>query len=74
MSKIVPLLLTFTLSLALAVGPLAAGDSTKRPELITGEVVSLWNYMARGQHGEDERGYSVRLVEKGLPVREGGRQ
>ena len=39
-----------------------------RPELISGEVISLWNYMARGQHGEEAVDFSTRLVEKGLPI------
>lgn len=39
-----------------------------RPELVSGEVISLWNFMARGQHGDTDTAFSTRLVEKGLPI------
>jgi hypothetical protein len=37
-------------------------------KLISGEVVSVWNYLVRDQHGEEYRGSGVRLAEKGLPI------
>ena len=48
---------------------LAARDAKNgEKKLISGEVVSVWNYLARDQHGEEQRGFSVRLAEKGLPI------
>ena len=47
---------------------LAAGDSPA-PQTISGEVISVCNYMVKGSRGEEGREAGIFLVEKrGLPV------
>ena len=70
MRRIIGTLAVVVLGLFLVGGLSYAAEVAKNGEkkLISGEVVSVWNYLARDQHGEEQRGFSVRLAEKGLPI------
>ena len=69
MKKVLPPLVIVTVALlALTLG-LGATDSTPANRLVSGEVVSLYAYLAQGLHGAENRDASVFQIEqRGLPV------
>lgn len=68
--RIIGTLAVVVLGVFLIGGLSFAAERAKNGEkkLISGEVISVWNYLVRDQHGEEHRGSSVRLAEKGLPI------
>jgi hypothetical protein len=59
-----------TISLLIWVGASDAADvNSPEPEIVSGEVISLCNYLAKGHRGEENAEEGRFLVEKkGLPV------
>lgn len=59
----------FSLSQAEESRPAYQPEADAEPELISGEVISLCNYLAKGHHGDSHTDESQFLVEsRGLPV------